>query len=558
MALTSAMLTGFTGIRSNQAAIDTIGNNVANVNTTAFKSERSLFETLFVQTIQDGTAPSANQGGTNPLEIGYGSGLATTQRSFEQGTLDRTGRRADLAIDGGGFFIVNAPNGEQLYTRDGSFDLNTDNVLVNGDGAFVQGFAADASGTIIPGVLSNLTIPLGTASAASATTQAVLNGNLNAAADVATAGSISTSQALTVSGGGAATDTTPLTNLVDAAGAPLFASGDIISLSGAQKGGITLPDAQFIVGTDGNTLGDFATFLQNRLGINSDPSAGGTPGVTVTGGSLVVTSNLGDVNAIDLSGTAIRNSTSGALPFSFTTTPAVGGGVTTGFIVFDSLGNPVDVRIRAVLESQGTTGSVWRFFAESPDDSDPSPVLGTGTITFDQNGQFVSATGTDLNIDRAGSGAVSPMPLALDFSPLTGLVSSDSTSTLVMSEQNGRPPGTLIDYAVDDRGLVTGTFSNGVTQAYGQVALATFANPEGLLGRAGNYYTVGPNSGAAQVVAPQSLSAGRIQSGALELSNVELTREFVGLITASTGFSAASRVVKTADDLLQELLLLAR
>jgi flagellar hook protein FlgE len=375
---------------------------------------------------------------------------------------------------------------------------------------------------------------------------------------VATTGSISTSQALTVAGGGAATDATALTDLVDANGAPLFASGDIISLSGAQKGGIAVPDAQFVVGTDGNTLGDFATFLQNRLGINTDPSAGGTPGVTVTGGSLLVTSNLGEVNALDLRGTAIRNSTSGALPFSFTTTPAIGSGVTTGFIVFDSLGNPVDVRLRTVLESQGDTGSVWRFFAESADDSDPSPVLGTGTIAFDQNGQFVSASGTDLSIDRAGSGAVSPMPLALDFSSLTGLVSSDSTSTLVMSDQNGRPPGTLIDYAIDDRGTLVGTFSNGVTQTYGQVALATFANPEGLLGRAGNYFTVGPNSGAAQVVAPQALGAGRIEAGALELSNVELTREFIGLITASTGFAAASRVVRTADELLQELLLLAR
>ena len=166
MSLTTALQTGFTGIKSNQFAIDTIGDNVANVNTTAFKNQRTLFETLFYRTLQGGTAPDANQGGTNPLQVGFGSGLASVQRSFQQGEIDRTGVRTDLAIEGEGMFIVNAVNGEQLYTRDGSFVLNTENTLVNADGAFVQGFAADSDGTIIPGVLSNLVIPLGTASAA--------------------------------------------------------------------------------------------------------------------------------------------------------------------------------------------------------------------------------------------------------------------------------------------------------------------------------------------------------------------------------------------------------
>ena len=78
--------------------------------------------------------------------------------------------------------------------------------------------------------------------------------------------------------------------------------------------------------------------------------------------------------------------------------------MSTGLIVYDSLGNPVEVRLRLAMESRTSSGTVWRFYAESPDDSDASAVLGTGTITFDQNGQFVSATGTDVQIDRALAG----------------------------------------------------------------------------------------------------------------------------------------------------------
>ena len=77
MGLTSAMLTGFTGIKSNQVAIETIGDNVANVNTTAFKNQRALFETMFYHTLAGGTAPDERQGGTNPVQVGYGSTLAT-------------------------------------------------------------------------------------------------------------------------------------------------------------------------------------------------------------------------------------------------------------------------------------------------------------------------------------------------------------------------------------------------------------------------------------------------------------------------------------------------
>ena len=285
-------------------------------------------------------------------------------------------------------------------------------------------------------------------------------------------------------------------------------------------------------------------------------------GTDAPAGTLVIRSNLGEVHAIALDGSSVTNTTGAvASPFSFTTsTPAVGGGTTanTSFNVYDSLGNPVPVRLRAVMESQSEAGTVWRFHAESLGDAGAIPVLGTGTITFDANGQFVSATGTDLTIGRGDVGAVTPLTFTLDLSGLTGLASADRESELIMASQNGAPAGILSGYGIDRDGIVTATYSNQQTQVLGQIALAKFANNEGLIALSENNFTVGPNSGDPTIVAPGTSAAGAIVSGGLEQSNVEIAREFINLIAAQTGISSASRVVRVADDLLQELLLLAR
>lgn len=559
MGLTSAMLVGFTGIKSNQFTIDTVGDNVANVNTTAFKNQRALFETNFYRTLAEGTAPNGVAGGTNPRQVGYGSRLAAIQRNFEQGSIQGTGVKSDVAVDGDGFFVLQTAANTQVYTRDGAFGLDEDNTLVSADGHLVQGFAADDTGQIIAGTLSNLVIPLGTESEARATTAAVMEGNLDAAATPAVQGAISTSGPLQTSGG-AATANTALTSLVDDAGAALFADGDVISVRNVQKGGGDMPDTQFVVGVDGSTLSDFATFMQDVLAIDTSISANGqTAGVTVDStGALVITSNPGDANAITVDASNIRNDTSGILPFAFTSTPAIGEGVTTALSVFDSLGNPLEVRMRFALESQNQSGTVWRFFAESTGDSDRSPLLGTGTLSFDQNGQLVATTGTDITVDRVNNGSASPLTFSLDFAGVTGLNFGDGASSVRMATQDGTPGATLIDYEIDNEGIIVGTFTNGATRQFGQLAIARFQNDEGLAAQGDNTYLVGVNSGDAQITTAGLDGAGSVQSGALEQSNVDLSREFVNLITASTGFTAASRVVRSADDLLQELLLLAR
>ncbi len=564
MSLTNAILTGFSGIKSNQVSVDTIGNNVANLNTTGFKSSRTLFETLYVQTIRGGTAPDENQGGTNPLQIGYGSGVATVQKNFNQGTTQQTGVVTDMAIEGNGFFVLNTPAQSQAFTRAGGFNLNTENLLTTPEGSFVQGFGASEDGTIDAGNLGDLEIPLGVTSDAAATTRAVMGGNLNAAGDVATSGSISESAPLTVSGGAAATAATALSALVDANGEPLFSNADVVRISNVTKGDIRVADADFVVGTNGTTLGDLASFVESALGIDTSGTAIGSPGVTIgdgttsLAGAFVIRSNAGQANGLDFTGGSIRNSTNSATPFVFDTTAATGAGAATSFRVVDSLGSEVDVRLRLTLESKSNAGTTWRFTGESAGDTDPGSAIGGGTISFDTDGRFVEATGTDLSIARDATGAVTPLAFSVDFSALTGLSAEGRDSEFQMDTSDGFLIGTLTGFEVEPDGVITGTFNNGQDRVFGQIALATFANDQGLVAQSQNTYTIGVNSGEAMIAAPLAGAAGQINSRQLELGNVDLSRELIGLITASTGFSAASRTVRTADDMLQELMLLVR
>ena len=557
MGLTSAMYTGLTGLNVNQTRIETIGNNIANVNTNAFKGSRTLFQTQFAQTLSEGTAPSDTSGGTNPMQVGLGALVATTQRTTTPGSLETTGLPGDLALEGPGYFVVRDAGGREYYTRDGAFSLNAQNQLVSADGLHVRGFGVDPSFKIVPGTVQDLQVPLGTQDVAHATENASIDGDLSAAETRATAGSVTTSQALVDGGGTPATAATALTDLrsATAPAVPLFAAGDTITVSGATRGGREVSSQQFVVGTTGNTLGDLATSLQGTLGIQTGTSVPGQPGVTIENGALVIRSNNGEPNAIVVQNNDLTSSNAGThVPLQFTaTSPAVGTGVFTSFTAYDSLGNAVPVNLTFTLDDTPATGPVWRYYAESAEAGQPPQMLGTGTASFDTQGRFVSATGNQFTVNRTGSGAATPLNVTLDLSAVNGL--STQVSNVIMSKQDGYPPGTLTAYSVGNDGTLTGTFSNGVSHTLGQVAVATFANEAGLVAETGNLFSVGPNSGPAAVKAPGTLGAGTVRGGALEMSNVDLSREFIGLITASTGFQAASRVITTSNDMLNQLLM---
>jgi flagellar hook protein FlgE len=143
MASTTALYTGLSGLNAQSRSLEVIGNNIANVNTTAFKSSRANFQDAFYRTISPGTAPQDSTGGTDPYQIGMGVTVSGTQRDFRPGTISPTGNPNDLAIEGDGFFIV-SDGTQSLYTRAGDFSLDGDQTLVNPSGYRVQGYAADA------------------------------------------------------------------------------------------------------------------------------------------------------------------------------------------------------------------------------------------------------------------------------------------------------------------------------------------------------------------------------------------------------------------------------
>ena len=196
MALTSTLFTGLSGLDVNQTRMNVVGNNIANVNTVAFKSSRALFKPQFYVTDAAGSAPSAAFGGTNPSQRGLGAVVADIQKDFTPGAIEPTGRPTDMAIDGDGFFVVNGPDGQQ-FTRDGSFVLNSADQLVTSGGAFVQGFGVDGTGQVIPGQLGNVNIPIGASTLAAQTRNASMEGNLDASGAVAAGSSVLLSQDVT-------------------------------------------------------------------------------------------------------------------------------------------------------------------------------------------------------------------------------------------------------------------------------------------------------------------------------------------------------------------------
>ncbi len=176
----TAIFTGVTGLLAHQRRLDVVASNIANVNTTGYRGSRVLFQDLFSQTLQSGTAPSGAFGGTNPMQIGLGVSVAGIDVNHSQGSLITTGVSSDLAIQGNGFFVLNDGTANH-YTRDGSFQINATGLLFDpATGLRVQGYMADETGAIDGTVEpDDIVIPVGSQAIVRATENAVLVGNLS-------------------------------------------------------------------------------------------------------------------------------------------------------------------------------------------------------------------------------------------------------------------------------------------------------------------------------------------------------------------------------------------
>ena len=599
MASTTALFTGLSGLAVNSRRLDIIGNNIANVNTIAYKSNRMILAPSFSRNFSLGSAPSAQTGGTNPGQIGLGAVVAGTQRNFNDGSISATGVPTDVAIEGDGFFIVDF-SGEQLYTRAGAFQLNSRNDLVTVSGALVQGYAVDAQFNVIEGALTDLNIALGTLTLAESTRNVDFNGNLNVSGVVSTGGSFETSRAFYTDPGLAMiAEMTGTENLADgstdlyisdgAGGSSLALSGGMnatITVSGVEKGGKDLGTATFAFTTDaaiiatvddsGTTMNDFLDFLDEYLGLDRpfpepvDPDVWLGAKTAINAGQVEITGNEGTVQDLIIETADIvvtypgpGGAPAGAISQSFVMTKggqADGESVRTSFVVYDSLGTPLTVDISFVLQSTtASQGSTWLWAAESSDTDALDRFLGKGVVDFDANGRFVSASNQAFGITR-GNGAVDPLTINMEFDSGADAVSglSDTMSNLAAVFQDGSPIGILSQFSIGDDGEIVGSFTNGLTRSIGRIALAKFANNAGLVDAGNNLFQVGPNSGTALITSPLSFGTGRLIGAALELSNVDLSQEFINMILTSTGYTASARVITVTDELIDQLLLLAR
>jgi flagellar hook protein FlgE len=236
----------------------------------------------------------------------------------------------------------------------------------------------------------------------------------------------------------------------------------------------------------------------------------------------------------------------------------------TTVTIYDSLGSRHDVQLRFTPTA---TPGTWDYEisvpgAEVATGTPGTPfVLGTGTVTFDPAGLLtVPAADVVIAIPAWANGAAAQSVTWTLYDPsgaglLTGF---DSSSTVSASNQNGHGAGELRSLLIDQNGLVSGIFANGVNLELARVALATFNNENGLLRNGQNTLVETNASGSATIGGPNSGGRGATVSGSLELSNVDITQEFTDLIISQRGYQANSRVITTSDEVIQESLNLKR
>jgi flagellar hook protein FlgE len=178
----------------------------------------------------------------------------------------------------------------------------------------------------------------------------------------------------------------------------------------------------------------------------------------------------------------------------------------------------------------------------------PAPSVGTGSITFNADGSLPTPPPTI-------TATVDGQTVTIDAAAMSGYAGQ---SSLGVDSQDGFAAGSLQGFSIGPDGVLTGVFSGGRTQALGQLALATFSNPGGLIKAGDSTYQSSANSGLAQVGTPGSGSRGELAGGVLEMSNVDLAQEFTNLIIAQRGFQANSRVITASDEILQDLVNIKR
>jgi flagellar hook protein FlgE len=570
------------GLDASSTALSTVANNLANLNTVGYKDQQVQFADLFYQNL-------GTDGAGDPIQQGAGVQVSSQPTDFTQGDVTSTGVDTDVAINGNGFFVVQQ-NGVDSYTRAGNFEVGTDNLLETADGQDVLGYPAVNGVIDASGGLSTIALGAGTSSPATATANLQMTTNLNAT-DVD--GTYSTQATIYDSLGAAHQVTITYTNL-DAPAVAGVTGVTAQQATGVLTASVNPVDTQTVTigsqtytftstappgtGTNDVYIGSTAAITMANLtnAINGNYSdTNGTPYVSgVSGGYGTGTSANSDVTASETDGviTVTADATGAANDFAAT---SLGTGSTNltwsaGAGANGVTGVTAVTAVPAVINTWGYSVSIPSTDLNSIAGVPQTGILETGTLTFNGNGTLISDT-------IGNAGPTNTPPVDITDIPITGFADGASNQTFNWNVLNGTTPnitqlaaanstasiqqdgtasGTLQNFAIGSDGTITGSFSNGTTATLGQIALASFADEQGLSRNGDNTYSPTLASGQPTVGAPTSGGLGSISGGSLEASNVDIATEFANLIVAQRSYEANARVVTTFDQIAQDTIAL--
>jgi flagellar hook protein FlgE len=531
------------GLEANTVALNTIGNNLANLNTTAYKGQTASFEDLFYQQI-------GQSGSGDPIQIGAGTRVSGTTADFSEGSIlpDATRNTSDMALDGNGFFLVEQ-NGQQSLTRAGNFKVANDGSLMTQDGANVLGYpvvnevSKETHNFSIDANLSS-TAPLGDIVS---TSFQVFDG-------------LGKSHTMTVNFTNAGVNTWNYSISLPAAdevtspvlAAVTFSPTGVPSLSWNNMSPI-LTNGAPRMNMDWNPIGLTNTAAASQIILSAqdgNAAINGVPDVNVKPRAITLpVGSTQEAQATQNISATVNLNSNAPLGTSFTTPVQV----------YDSLGQSH----QATVTYDKTGSNIWNYAVSVPaGDVIGTPVNNSGTLTFDSNGNLTSPAGvvggitfpgmadgaTDLtfNWNLDGSGSI-PTITQLASASTNGSVSHD-----------GFTSGTYSGFTVDPSGVIQVEFSNGNTQTIGQVAVASVANEQGLVAIGENSFQTTAASGQAVVGVAGTGGRGVVDDGALEQSNIDISAEFSSLIIAQRAFEADSKTVTTFDTISQDVMAMIR
>lgn len=212
---------------------------------------------------------------------------------------------------------------------------------------------------------------------------------------------------------------------------------------------------------------------------------------------------------------------------------------------YDSLGNEHNLNLYFSKTADGT----WNVNVKDGSAADPTADVGNFTMTFDENGQMTSTAEQPVTLTSLNGSA----PTTFNISMLNSQQQNTGTSTFGNPTQDGYKPGELTSYQINNDGTLVGNYSNEKTQVLGQIALANFANPEGLKSEGNNVWSATSSSGQALVGLAGTGNLGTLTAGALESSNVDLSKELVNMIVAQRNYQSNAQTIKTQDQILNTL-----